>query len=535
MTVTAGRGGGDQPGDRQHLGRPLVGPGAVTDEEQPLPGHRRRGARLAPGCLLGRSSRGCGQPEAHRQGCPQEEVPAEGGDPEPPQEVGRHLERTRTGAAGRRRGPTARRRRARPRRAVHLRASPGPGAGSQRAARPAPRPARPGSRWVGGLDESAYGERPGQDGAGPHGVAEGVGRGGAAQGQGGHQRGRRSRGGRRRCRSPSARYGRRAWSFGSEAWWLSSRAMARSMTGSAVKRARPGLRRRPPGRTGGVGPADLHGGARHRPGHRPRGEPPRRPRGERGRSNPRSSPVRSRRASAASPPTARRRRLRRPLRRSPSSPSGAARTARPRPAPTAPSATPSWPGPSWPVRSPSCRSSSTRRNPPGVGDPSTLAERQWKYLALIFLSLVVLAGAARLSSRLRERVARHRTAHRRRARHRRAARGRLRPAAPVLRRRRCAGQPPVALPDRLPRREPPPVDPPHGHLRGGGRPAGAGPDRPGRAAGAVRRRRRRDGDPATGVVPPLEGVLLVGHGSRSDEGAAEMLAIARLVGPRFPP
>ena len=42
-------------------------------------------------------------------------------------------------------------------------------------------------------------------------------------------------------------------------------------------------------------------------------------------------------------------------------------------------------------------------NPPGVGDPSTLAERQWKYLALIFLSLVVLAGAARLSSRLRER------------------------------------------------------------------------------------------------------------------------------------
>jgi predicted cobalt transporter CbtA len=42
-------------------------------------------------------------------------------------------------------------------------------------------------------------------------------------------------------------------------------------------------------------------------------------------------------------------------------------------------------------------------NPPGVGDPSTLAERQWKYLALIFLSLVVLAGAARLSGRLRER------------------------------------------------------------------------------------------------------------------------------------
>jgi predicted cobalt transporter CbtA len=42
-------------------------------------------------------------------------------------------------------------------------------------------------------------------------------------------------------------------------------------------------------------------------------------------------------------------------------------------------------------------------NPPGVGDPATLAERQWKYLALIFLSLVVLAGAARLSNRLRER------------------------------------------------------------------------------------------------------------------------------------
>jgi predicted cobalt transporter CbtA len=32
-----------------------------------------------------------------------------------------------------------------------------------------------------------------------------------------------------------------------------------------------------------------------------------------------------------------------------------------------------------------------------------LSERQWKYLALIFLSLVVLAGAARLSGRLRAR------------------------------------------------------------------------------------------------------------------------------------
>ncbi len=42
-------------------------------------------------------------------------------------------------------------------------------------------------------------------------------------------------------------------------------------------------------------------------------------------------------------------------------------------------------------------------NPPGVGDPATLSERQWKYLALIFLSLVVLAAAARLSARLRER------------------------------------------------------------------------------------------------------------------------------------
>jgi predicted cobalt transporter CbtA len=42
-------------------------------------------------------------------------------------------------------------------------------------------------------------------------------------------------------------------------------------------------------------------------------------------------------------------------------------------------------------------------SPPGVGDPATLSERQWKYLALVFLSLVVLAGAARLSSRLRER------------------------------------------------------------------------------------------------------------------------------------
>jgi predicted cobalt transporter CbtA len=42
-------------------------------------------------------------------------------------------------------------------------------------------------------------------------------------------------------------------------------------------------------------------------------------------------------------------------------------------------------------------------NPPAVGNPATISERQWKYLALIFLSLVVLAGAARLSTKLRER------------------------------------------------------------------------------------------------------------------------------------
>jgi predicted cobalt transporter CbtA len=42
-------------------------------------------------------------------------------------------------------------------------------------------------------------------------------------------------------------------------------------------------------------------------------------------------------------------------------------------------------------------------NPPAVGDPSTISERQWKYLALIFLSVVVLALAARLSTYLRER------------------------------------------------------------------------------------------------------------------------------------
>jgi predicted cobalt transporter CbtA len=42
-------------------------------------------------------------------------------------------------------------------------------------------------------------------------------------------------------------------------------------------------------------------------------------------------------------------------------------------------------------------------NPPAVGDPATISERQWKYLALIFLSLVVFSAAARLSTRLRER------------------------------------------------------------------------------------------------------------------------------------
>src|SRR5581483_6668750 len=42
-------------------------------------------------------------------------------------------------------------------------------------------------------------------------------------------------------------------------------------------------------------------------------------------------------------------------------------------------------------------------NPPAVGDPATLSERQWKYLALIFCSVVVFALAARLSSYLRDR------------------------------------------------------------------------------------------------------------------------------------
>jgi predicted cobalt transporter CbtA len=42
-------------------------------------------------------------------------------------------------------------------------------------------------------------------------------------------------------------------------------------------------------------------------------------------------------------------------------------------------------------------------NPPAVGDPATINERQWKYVALIFLSVVVFALAARLSSHLRQR------------------------------------------------------------------------------------------------------------------------------------
>ena len=98
-------------------------------------------------------------------------------------------------------------------------------------------------------------------------------------------------------------------------------------------------------------------------------------------------------------------------------------------------------------------------NPPGVGEPSTLAERQWKYLALIFLSLVVLAAAARLSGWLRERgwfaearlvavaLAVGGAARRPLCR----APGELRPD-------RHAGQPAVALPDRLAVREPAAVD-----------------------------------------------------------------------------
>jgi predicted cobalt transporter CbtA len=42
-------------------------------------------------------------------------------------------------------------------------------------------------------------------------------------------------------------------------------------------------------------------------------------------------------------------------------------------------------------------------NPPAVGDPATINERQWKYLALIFLTVVIFAVAARVSTHLRER------------------------------------------------------------------------------------------------------------------------------------
>src|SRR5205807_6008852 len=121
----------------------------------------------------------------------------------------------------------------------------------------------------------------------------------------------------------------------------------------------------------------------------------------------------------------------------------------------------------------------------------------------------------------------------RRARRGRPARDRLRPAAPLLRCHRRPGQPPVALPDRLPRREPPAVERPHRRLRGGGRPPGAGADRPGvrghRGGGVPARNDVVTTTPAVGATPaagttpavvtaPAEGLLLVGHGSRSDAG-----------------
>lgn len=40
-------------------------------------------------------------------------------------------------------------------------------------------------------------------------------------------------------------------------------------------------------------------------------------------------------------------------------------------------------------------------NPPAVGDPGTISQRQWQYAALIFLTFLVLVGAAHLSARLR--------------------------------------------------------------------------------------------------------------------------------------
>ncbi len=39
-------------------------------------------------------------------------------------------------------------------------------------------------------------------------------------------------------------------------------------------------------------------------------------------------------------------------------------------------------------------------NPPAVGDPATLGQRQWLYLAVILLTLVVAVGAVRLGGRL---------------------------------------------------------------------------------------------------------------------------------------
>ena len=41
--------------------------------------------------------------------------------------------------------------------------------------------------------------------------------------------------------------------------------------------------------------------------------------------------------------------------------------------------------------------------PPAVGDPGTINERQWQYVAMIFFAFLVLLGAARLSSYLRGR------------------------------------------------------------------------------------------------------------------------------------
>ncbi len=40
-------------------------------------------------------------------------------------------------------------------------------------------------------------------------------------------------------------------------------------------------------------------------------------------------------------------------------------------------------------------------NPPAVGDPGTISQRQWQYAALIFVTFLVLLAAAHLSGRLR--------------------------------------------------------------------------------------------------------------------------------------